>query len=77
MHKSWSTSAIDDLENQLKEAKEIAENGKEQFRFLSTMSHEIRTPLNAVVGITKILLMENPRKNQINNLLTLDFPKTS
>ena len=62
------------FENQLKKAKELAENAeKEQFRFLSTMSHEIRTPLNAVVGITKILLMENPRKNQINNLLTLDF----
>lgn len=41
--------------------------------FLSTMSHEIRTPLNAVVGITNILLMEDPKESQLDNLSTLKF----
>lgn len=36
--------------------------------FLSTMSHEIRTPMNAIIGMTNILLAENPRNDQINNL---------
>jgi len=37
------------------------------------MSHELRTPLNGVIGISNILLQENPRKNQINMLETLKF----
>ncbi len=41
--------------------------------FLSTMSHEIRTPLNAVVGISHLLLMENPNPAQIENLNALKF----
>jgi len=41
--------------------------------FLSTMSHEIRTPLNAVVGISHLLLMENPKEEQIENLSALKF----
>ncbi len=41
--------------------------------FLSTMSHEIRTPLNAVVGISHLLLMENPKKRQLENLNALKF----
>lgn len=39
--------------------------------FLSTMSHEIRTPLNAVIGISNILLMEDPKPDQVKNLQTL------
>ena len=30
-------------------------------QFLSVVSHEIRTPLNAVIGITHLLMRENPR----------------
>lgn len=61
-------------EQELIHAKETAEQAeKAQFNFLSTMSHEIRTPLNAVVGITNILLMENPKPGQITNLKTLKF----
>jgi CheY-like chemotaxis protein len=37
------------------------------------MSHEVRTPLNAVIGMTNILLMDNPRPNQIEELNTLKF----
>lgn len=74
----------DDLENTAKEleasnsellmAKLEAErlvNVKSQF--LSTMSHELRTPLNAVIGMTYILLGENPRPEQLPNLNTLKF----
>lgn len=41
--------------------------------FLSTISHEIRTPLNAVVGISHLLLDENPRKDQVENLTSLKY----
>ena len=59
-------------------------------RFLANMSHEIRTPMNAVMGMTNLLLMLNPRADQLSyleatrksseNLLTvlndiLDFSK--
>ena len=41
--------------------------------FLSTMSHEIRTPMNAVIGMTNILLMEEPREDQLDRINTLKF----
>jgi signal transduction histidine kinase/ActR/RegA family two-component response regulator len=41
--------------------------------FLSTMSHEIRTPLNAVIGMSNLLMMGNPRPDQLDNLDILKF----
>lgn len=41
--------------------------------FLSTMSHEIRTPLNAVIGMSNLLMMNNPRPDQEENLEILKF----
>jgi len=41
--------------------------------FLSTMSHEIRTPLNAVIGMSNLLLMSNPRHDQKENIEILKF----
>jgi signal transduction histidine kinase/ActR/RegA family two-component response regulator len=41
--------------------------------FLSTMSHEIRTPLNAVIGMSNLLLMSSPRRDQEENLEVLKF----
>jgi signal transduction histidine kinase/CheY-like chemotaxis protein len=41
--------------------------------FLSIMSHEIRTPLNAVIGMSNLLMMNNPRSDQSENLGILKF----
>lgn len=41
--------------------------------FLSNMSHEIRTPMNAVIGMTHVLLEENPRSDQREHLETVMF----
>ena len=49
---------------QLSEAKEM---------FLSVMSHEIRTPLNAVIGMTHLLLDNDPKVSQVDDLNILKF----
>ncbi len=57
----------------LKKAKDQAEQGlRAKNEFLSTMSHEIRTPLNSILGMTHLILRDNPRteqKDQLNVLL--------
>ncbi len=55
-------------------AKEKAEEAeRKKTSFLSTMSHEIRTPMNGVIGMSNILMGENPRPDQIKNLEVLNF----
>jgi signal transduction histidine kinase/ActR/RegA family two-component response regulator len=61
-------------EQELIQAKRQAEDASmAKAQFLSTMSHEIRTPLNAVIGITHLLLQDNPRPEQVENLNALRF----
>jgi signal transduction histidine kinase/CheY-like chemotaxis protein len=53
----------------LKKAKADAETGlMVKNQFLSTMSHEIKTPLNAVIGISHIMIKDEPRPDQKQNL---------
>jgi signal transduction histidine kinase/ActR/RegA family two-component response regulator len=70
--RNWKRAKRNELE--LIRAKNMAEdaaNAKQQF--LSNMSHEIRTPLNAIIGMTYLLLQENPTAEQKTNLNTLKF----
>ncbi|NNU34057.1 hypothetical protein HK413_07635 [Mucilaginibacter sp. S1162] len=58
------------LQKALLEAEEIS---TAKTNFLTTMSHELRTPLNAIIGMTNILLMENPKATQMESLNILRF----
>jgi signal transduction histidine kinase/CheY-like chemotaxis protein len=58
------------LQSALKEAQEATRLRSD---FLSSMSHELRTPLHAVIGLINILSVENPRKDQEENLAVLRF----
>ncbi|MBD81154.1 MAG: hypothetical protein CL840_19710 [Crocinitomicaceae bacterium] len=77
----WAFRDITDRKNEiaeLKRAKERAlEGAKEKENFLSTMSHEIRTPLNSIVGFANLLLEENPREEQKEQLLPLKYSADS
>ncbi|HEY0246541.1 MAG TPA: ATP-binding protein, partial [Mucilaginibacter sp.] len=58
----------------LKKAREQAEQGLiAKGEFLSTMSHEIRTPLNSVIGISHLLLKNEPREDQVEQLNVMLF----
>lgn len=59
----------------LKQLAEVASRSQKQF--LSTMSHEIRTPLNGVIGMTNILLLEDPAPHQLEYLNSLKFASAS
>src|SRR5690606_1782265 len=59
---------------QLKHSRLLAEQGlKAKSEFLSTMSHEIRTPLNSVIGMSYLLLKNNPREDQKEQLDVMLF----
>jgi PAS domain S-box-containing protein len=63
-----------EFEVSLKIAKEKAEEAtRAKSLFLSMMSHEIRTPMNAIVGLTNLLLQNDPREEQRERLNLLKF----
>jgi signal transduction histidine kinase/CheY-like chemotaxis protein/ligand-binding sensor domain-containing protein len=69
-----TTAEIEAKNKQLLKAKEDAErSSRAKADFLSTMSHEIRTPLNGVLGMINILLLENPREDQLDKINTMKF----
>ena len=61
-------------QEELIKARLIAEEAaRAKQHFLSTMSHEIRTPLNAIINTTHLLLEEDPRQDQLDNMNILKF----
>lgn len=58
----------------LKQAGEQAAQGLvAKSEFLSTMSHEIRTPLNSVIGMSHLMLKNDPRPDQQKHLDVIIF----
>lgn len=54
---------------QVMKAQRIANQAlKVKSQFISTISHEVRTPLNAINGVVELLMKDNPRQEQIENL---------
>ncbi len=61
------------LVNEMAERESIEQSSFARDRFLATMSHEMRTPMNIIIGLTHLLLEENPREDQVEHLRTLQF----
>ena len=60
--------------NELALAKQKTEQASQiKANFFSIISHELRTPLYAVIGLSDILLKENPRVDQEEYLTSLNF----
>jgi signal transduction histidine kinase/CheY-like chemotaxis protein len=56
-----------------KEKKIEEEATRSKIQFLSTMSHEIRTPLNAIINTINLLITEDPRLDQLDDMNVLRF----
>ncbi|MBL7789454.1 MAG: response regulator [Chitinophagales bacterium] len=54
-----------------KDKQAMEEAAQLKSKFLANMSHEIRTPINAIMGMTNLLLLKEPKKSQIQYLDTI------
>ena len=61
------------LVQEMAERESIEKSSFARDRFLATMSHEMRTPMNIIIGLTHLLLEDNPREDQVEHLRTLQF----
>lgn len=70
---SWDITSQKKYEQELKRAKEMAEEGERiKDQFLTNMSHEIRTPLNGVMGMAEILensKLDDKQREYLNILM--------
>jgi len=69
---SWDNSSQKNHEQQLRHARDLAEEGvRIKDQFLTNMSHEIRTPLNGIIGMAEILSQTNLQREQTGYLINL------
>lgn len=61
------------LVKEMAERESIERSSFARDRFLATMSHEMRTPMNIIIGLTHLLLEDDPRQEQAEHLRTLQF----
>jgi signal transduction histidine kinase/ActR/RegA family two-component response regulator len=62
------------MNEKLKEAIIAADQlAKAKSNFLSTISHELRTPLNGVIGMSNVLMLDDPREDQKESINVLKF----
>lgn len=65
------------LLEEISEREELERSSFERDRFLATMTHRMGTPLNSIVGLTHLLMKENPSSEQREQLRTLQFAANS
>ncbi len=65
------------LVGEMAERESIEASSFARDRFLATMSHEMRTPLNTIVGISHLLMENDPREEQKEQIRNLQFSANS
>jgi PAS domain S-box-containing protein len=63
---------LKETEKELIEAKNMAEDANNaKKKFIANVSHEIRTPLSGIIGISDMLIENDPRNDQVDYLSVL------